>query len=119
MIRAAGLIIFGMIVSACGSPRPMQAPIAAPTDQNTIEVRRSLLSGSVLLGRVSGIACASGGEVVARPVLREAALALAKQEAASIGATGLYRVRYIRQGLISECFLRDGLRATGLAFRRG
>src|SRR5690606_34171767 len=77
-------LVSGLFLSACGS---VDLPTFPPTDPETIEIRPAMLAGSVLMRRVEGVSCN-------RSAPHAEALASAKRDAAGIGATAIYRVRY-------------------------
>jgi len=87
----------------------------APTDPNTIKVVKDLPVNAELLQRVTATACSSNpiGSAPSTAVV----LADLKKQAAQIGATGIYKVRYSATGLLQKCVTLPGRMATGLAIR--
>ena len=115
-ICRTGVMLLGVTLSACAST-PLR-PTFSPTNPAEITTTETLYSGSTLMRRVNGIACESGRRKEGEPTANAKALVLIKEDAASLGATGIYKLRFREQGLISKCFFRRGVRATGIAFHR-
>ena len=83
-----------------------------------IKIAGSLTVDAEVLGRISAVGCRSGwlrkpGEVPRRIALQELRMA-----AAGIGATGLYDLRYTPAPIANGCGMKDGVKVTGIAFRR-
>lgn len=96
----------------CGCGSAARFSDLAPTDPATIQLTETLISGSILLRRADGKSCGPP------EVRQDEAVARMKQDAASIGATGLYKVRFRELGIIDGCLLRPAVRASGMAFHR-
>lgn len=68
-----------------------------------------------IMQRVSAMICADSF-IAPTPSDADALKAL-QDEAAAIGATGVYKVKYAQTGLLDRCGLLPGLKATAIAYR--
>lgn len=105
------VIIFALAGTGCAARAQME-PLFTPTDPAAIYTTETLIAGTVRLGGVEGFVCSREGITVADAE----ALAMIRQRAASLGATGIYKLRYHSVGLF-QCGFQSGRRYTGIAIR--
>jgi hypothetical protein len=100
-------------LAGCAASIPKKS--YAPTDPNAIKVVNDLPNNAELLQRVEATACSSNP--IGKAPGAGLVLADLKKQAAQIGATGIYKVRYSATGLLQKCVTLPGRMATGIAFR--
>jgi len=112
------LVLAVVILSSCGSvPKPIEISYPA-TDPRRIAFVKSLTVDDKVIGPISAVGCRSSwfrnpDEVPGRIALQEIRAA-----AARMGATGVYRLSYTPAPIVNGCGMKDGVRASGIAFRR-
>lgn len=105
-------IIAVMSLAACaGTPKPSTSAGA------DIAIMDDLPINGIIMSRVTAVVCAKGPFDTAPPSTD--ALNALKPQAAAINANGIYRVKYIKTGLLDRCGVLPGTGATGIAYRNG
>ncbi|APH72916.1 hypothetical protein [Aquibium oceanicum] len=103
------------LLAGCASPAPVSS-VYPPTDPDDVDTSWTPTTGAVMLGRVSGHAC-SEKYIDRRDPSKTAARRALKEEAAKLGATGIHRVTYVDLGTFGPCRGKQGVEATGIAYR--
>ncbi len=108
------LAIVGGMASGCASPS-IERVTFPPTDKASLVTTDQLLTGAVLQGRVEGLSCQKGP--FDKLPSQDDATDRMREEAASIGATGIYHVRYLKGGISLSPHCWQSVTAVGIAYR--
>lgn len=83
----------------------------------SITVAPDLPVRATVMQRVSTMICA--GNIIAPLPSGADLLSALQNEAAAIGAAGIYKVKYAQTGLLDRCGILPGMEATAIAYRAG
>lgn len=114
-LRMRVVVAFAVIAAAlagCASPRH-----AMVGNASRITVAPDMPLDGTIMQRVTAIICAKAF-IDPQPAPADALAAL-QNEAAAIGAAGIYNVKYAQTGLLDRCGIMPGTRATAIAYRAG
>lgn len=105
---AVACIAIALALAGCASPSPKHIG-------GNIAVAPDLPMHASIMQRVSAVVCAHS-LIDPAPAASDALIAL-QNEAAAIGAAGVYKVKYAPTGLLDRCGPLPGLEATAIAYR--
>ncbi|MFE0017566.1 hypothetical protein ACFWXH_22185 [Mesorhizobium sp. NPDC059054] len=108
---AVACIAIALVLVGCASPSRNHI---AGSGAN-VTVAPDLPLHASIMQRVSAMICADSF-IAPTPSSADALKAL-QDEAAAIGASGVYKVKYAQTGLLDRCGLLPGLEATAIAYR--
>ncbi|WP_054312880.1 hypothetical protein [Mesorhizobium sp. 1M-11] len=106
---AVACIAIALVLVGCASPSRVVGSGANVTVAPDLPLHASIMQ------RVSAMICADSF-IAPTPSSADALKAL-QDEAAAIGASGVYKVKYAQTGLLDRCGLLPGLEATAIAYR--
>lgn len=108
-MKVVAVVTMAGVLAGCASPAPRQAGAGKVT------LAVGLPLNATILKRVTATICAKG-PFEETPTSGDAYDALLNK-AASIGATGIYSVKYELTGLVDRCGAFPGKKASAIAYR--
>lgn len=107
---AVACVAIALALAGCASPSLKHVSGSAG-----ITVAPDLPLHASIMQRVTAMVCANSF-IAPTPSSTDALQAL-QNEAAAIGASGIYKVAYAQTGLLDRCGVMPGLQATAIAYR--
>lgn len=108
---AVAFVAIALVLAGCASPSRNRVVGSGAK----VTVAPDLPLHASILQRVSAMVCADS--FIAPTPSSDDALKALQNEAAAIGAAGVYKVTYAQTGLLDRCGLLPGLKATAIAYR--
>ena len=112
-MRTCLIILACLCLASCGA-RSIDRVTFPPVSKDSIVLVDDLPIAATLTGRVEGLSCASGP--LSPPPTNAEALDRMKQQAADMGATGVFHVRYKTLGISPFKGCWSGVNASGVAY---
>ena len=106
----------GLLGGCAAGAQQIQSPRYPPVARKSVTLTDDLLVGSVLMGGVEGLSCQRAP--FDKEPSKDDALDQMKDQAARMGATGIYHVRYQAGGISISPRCWASMRASGVAFHR-
>ena len=110
MRTAVACVAIVLALAGCASP-----PSRLVIGSSNVTVAPDLPLHASIMQRVSAMVCAHS--LIDPLPSDEEALKALQNEAAALGASGVYKLKYAPTGLLDRCGLLPGLEATAIAYR--